>query len=281
MIEGVNIQDSLETALHLGPGCKVNKDQDMIGTMTTDDCYVFSSEQPGNQGCVVKAPQNVGYGRNFNKAGGAVLATEITKETVTMWYFARGQVPAELKTGAEVVDTSKWGKPMSIFHGDCDFEEKIKDQIIIFNTAFCGDWAKNRWESSGCSAKAATCEEYVQNNPEAFKDVYWSINWMKVYQQDGNAPDTPAQPKPKPQSVQPSAETHSSKAPAPKITLTQATASSALSQAPAPETTTEAAQCTPQPRSCTTYVTKSTITKIATGSAHEKRAAQTLVPARG
>ena len=30
--------------------------------------------------------------------------------------------------------------------------------------------------------KAATCADYVANNPGAFKDVYWSINSIKVYQ---------------------------------------------------------------------------------------------------
>ncbi|KAI5289177.1 Vacuolar protein sorting-associated protein 8 [Ascosphaera aggregata] len=194
IIEGVNVQDNLESALHVGPGCKVDRNQEMIGTMQTDDCYVFSPDQPGNQGCVVDAPRGVGYGRNFNKDGGAVLATEITKDAVQIWYFPRSQIPAELKNGATSVDTAKWGKPMSRFAGGCDFEEKIKDQTIIFNTAFCGDWARNRWQESGCSAMAASCEDYVKNNPEAFKEVYWSINWVKVFQQ-GDAPSAPpAQP---------------------------------------------------------------------------------------
>ncbi|KZZ89267.1 endo-1,3(4)-beta-glucanase [Ascosphaera apis ARSEF 7405] len=194
IIEGVNTQDNLEMALHLGSTCKVDRNQDMTGTMKTTDCFVYSPDQPGNQGCVVDGPHGVGYGTNFNQAGGAVLATEITKDAVSIWYFPRSQIPAELSNGVSIIDTSKWGKPMSRFSGGCNFEEKIRDQTFIFNTAFCGDWAKNRWQESGCAAKAPTCEEFVKNNPEAFANVYWSINWMKVFQQGGNVPDVPSEP---------------------------------------------------------------------------------------
>ncbi|KAI4135417.1 MAG: hypothetical protein LQ341_005879, partial [Variospora aurantia] len=56
---------------------------------------------------------------------------------------------------------------------------------IVFNTAFCGDWAGDAsvWDKSTCKAKAPTCTEYVQNNPGAFKDAYWMIRSVKVYQE--------------------------------------------------------------------------------------------------
>lgn len=51
-----------------------------------------------------------------------------------------------------------------------------------------GDWAGKKWsEDSTCSAKASTCEEYVQNNPEAFVEAFWKINALKVYSSDGSA----------------------------------------------------------------------------------------------
>lgn len=59
--------------------------------------------------------------------------------------------------------------------------KSFTDQQIVFDTTFCGDWAGNTWSSSSCSAKADTCDAYVQNNPQAFEDAYWSINALKVY----------------------------------------------------------------------------------------------------
>ncbi|KAI5306670.1 hypothetical protein KEM56_007692 [Ascosphaera pollenicola] len=278
IIEGVNVQDQLESALHLGPGCKVDKNQDMIGTMQTEDCYVFSPDQPGNQGCVVDASHGVGYGSAFNKAGGAVLATEITKDAVSIWYFPRSKIPAELENGVTNVDTAKWGKPMSRFSGDCDFEEKIKDQTIIFNTAFCGDWAKNRWQENGCAAKAPTCEEFVKNHPEAFKDVYWSINWMKVFQQGGGSsggnPVESAAP-----TVKQSQHSEKTQTSVRTVTPTRQTtlALQGTSTTPVASVPAHTALSSSQSQyGCITYVTKWTITTVITTGAADKQAAPTL-----
>ena len=55
---------------------------------------------------------------------------------------------------------------------------------IIFDTTFCGQWAgdKDVWAQGSCGKKAATCEAYVQNNPGVFKEAYWLVNSVKVYQ---------------------------------------------------------------------------------------------------
>ena len=55
---------------------------------------------------------------------------------------------------------------------------------MIFNTAFCGDWAGKVWENQGCakSTGVKTCEEYVGQHPEAFKESFWLVNYVKVFQ---------------------------------------------------------------------------------------------------
>jgi hypothetical protein len=47
-----------------------------------------------------------------------------------------------------------------------------------------------------CSTKATTCQDFVQNNPSAFADAYWSVNSLKVYQDNGaaNPPASSAPP---------------------------------------------------------------------------------------
>lgn len=55
---------------------------------------------------------------------------------------------------------------------------------LVFDTTFCGDWAGQAsvWSSSGCSALASTCTDYVSNSPGAFAPAYWLLNTVKVYQ---------------------------------------------------------------------------------------------------
>lgn len=56
----------------------------------------------------------------------------------------------------------------------------------VFDTTFCGDWAGSVWsQSNTCSALAPTCEDYVQNNPGAFAEAFWTVNSLRVYQGDG------------------------------------------------------------------------------------------------
>ena len=61
----------------------------------------------------------------------------------------------------------------------------------VFNTNFCGDWAGGVWPQSPCALLAPTCAEYVGKNPSVYRDSYWQINSLRVYQQQGGD-DKPA-----------------------------------------------------------------------------------------
>ena len=58
--------------------------------------------------------------------------------------------------------------------------------MIYFDTTFCGAEAGGKawtdWTDCSAVTGVATCEEYVQKNPEAFSEVYWLVNSVKVYQ---------------------------------------------------------------------------------------------------
>lgn len=52
----------------------------------------------------------------------------------------------------------------------------------------CGDWAGNVFANYPiCAAKAASCVDFVAEHPSAFRDAYWSINSVAVYQQQAIA----------------------------------------------------------------------------------------------
>jgi len=60
------------------------------------------------------------------------------------------------------------GTPLASFSsegGGCDIDSHFKEHNIVFDTTFCGDWAGNVWGSSSCASKAATCNDFVGQNP--------------------------------------------------------------------------------------------------------------------
>ena len=80
-------------------------------------------------------------------------------------------------------DTTTWGTPVVAFNGGsgCNIDSFFNSQQIVFDTTFCGQWAGAVWGDS-CSSLAATCVDYVANNPTAFQQSYWEVNSIKVYQ---------------------------------------------------------------------------------------------------
>jgi hypothetical protein len=189
ILEGVNEQTNNAMTLHTAPDCKIGSDTSIFaGEITTPDCDVNAPNQSKNAGCSIESPSKNSYGAGLNAISGGVYATQWTKEAISVYYFPRGSVPEDVL--GDSPNPAGWGLPAAKFTGGCDIENTFKEQQIIFNTAFCGDWAGAVWESGSCAKKAATCDEYVQNNPEAFKDAYWTVNALKVYQDNGN--DTPA-----------------------------------------------------------------------------------------
>ncbi|KAF9699541.1 hypothetical protein EKO04_002160 [Ascochyta lentis] len=189
ILEGVNDQTNNAMTLHTAPNCKIGPDTSIFaGEITTPNCDVNAFNQSKNAGCSIEHPSTDSYGVGLNAMGGGVYATQWTAEAISVYYFPRGSVPDDVLGDAPNPDS--WGIPAAKFTGGCDIENMFKEQQIVFNTAFCGDWAGAVWESGTCAKKAATCDEYVQNNPEAFKDAYWTVNALKVYQDNGK--DTPA-----------------------------------------------------------------------------------------
>ena len=173
--------------LHTGPGCQIGQDTTQFsGTLNSDNCDIAAEDQPKNTGCSIEDSSTKSYGAGLNAIGGGVYATQWTSDAISVYFFPRDSIPADVL--GDSPDPSGWGKPAAKFAGACDIEETFKQQQIVFDTTFCGQWAGTVWDSGSCGKKAATCEEWVQNNPEAFTEAYWTINALKVYQDNGAAP---------------------------------------------------------------------------------------------
>ncbi|KAL8732623.1 MAG: hypothetical protein Q9166_002598 [cf. Caloplaca sp. 2 TL-2023] len=165
IIEGVNLQPYNQMTMH-----------------TSEGCSLAGSSCLSHQGCPSKGGA---FGDGFNHNNGGTYAMEWTADAIKVWFFSRGQEPQDILGGSP--DPTKWAKPISIFQGgsNCNIDSHFKDQQIVFDTTFCGDWAGQVWEKDNvCGAKAPTCEEYVKNNPKAFEEAYWTINALRVYEFD-------------------------------------------------------------------------------------------------
>ncbi|KAM0517100.1 hypothetical protein ACHAPE_005212 [Trichoderma viride] len=123
------------------------------------------------------------YGPTFNAAGGGVYATWLESDALKLYWWKRSDIPADITSGNP--DPTKWGTPASQFvsGSNCNIGNYFKDLTIIINTDFCGDSIDQGTWDSGCSKStgAKTCDDYVTNNPQAFKDSYWLFNSIKIY----------------------------------------------------------------------------------------------------
>ncbi|KAL9597089.1 MAG: hypothetical protein Q9219_005372 [cf. Caloplaca sp. 3 TL-2023] len=171
IIEGVNMESKNQMTMH-----------------TSEGCSLAGSTCLANEGCSLNGGA---FGDQLNSGNGGTYAMEWTSNSINVWFFNRGQEPGDVL--GESPDPKGWGSPTASFEGgsSCDIDQHFKDQQIVFDTTFCGDWAGKAWSEEGaCSAKVVTCEEYVQNNPEAFTEAFWKINALKVYISDGSTKST-------------------------------------------------------------------------------------------
>ena len=178
IIEGVNSASYNQVTLHTSAGCSI-ANGDFHGKINSTDC----GPSEANTGCAISSQDANSFGTGFNSANGGVYATEWTSQSISVWFFPRTAMPADIQSTSP--NPAGWSKPVARFSGQCSIDQHFKDMNIVFNTAFCGDWAGKVWTSSGCakSTGMATCEQYVGQKPEVFKDSFWLVNYVKVFQQ--------------------------------------------------------------------------------------------------
>lgn len=179
IIEGINLDTTSLMSVKTNQACSIGQ-QAMTGTLKTTDCNLNTA---GLVGCSIDSTSPATYGTGFNSLGGGVYATEWTSQGITIWYFPRSAIPADITAGTP--NPQLWGLPLSKFVPDCRLDDNFYNQNIVMNIDFCGDYAGSPFfynQNPTCTAQAATCNDFVQNNPGAFTETYWRINQLKVYQ---------------------------------------------------------------------------------------------------
>ncbi|KAJ5472049.1 Endo-1-3(4)-beta-glucanase [Penicillium diatomitis] len=174
-----------QMTLHTKDGCSI-QNSGFTGSLEYSSCYVGAPGQPLNSGCAILSGSPQSYGDGFNNAGGGIYATEWKSAGIKVWHFPRYGIPWNIIIGQP--DPATWGTPSAAFSGYCDIDNHFKDLRIVFDITFCGDWAGNVWSSGSCASQAPTCNLFVQNNPAAFREVFWRVNSLKSYQDNARPP---------------------------------------------------------------------------------------------
>jgi len=149
-----------------------------------------AAPETNNQGCGVRILDDTSFGPGFNSNGGGVYAMNWNSDGIAIHFFSRNNIPDDIESGKPNPDG--WGLPAAMWPAtSCNPFTFFKDHVAIFDTTLCGDWAGNVWSGSGvpgqeqsCATRTgvASCSDYVLNNGGAFKEAYWEVAYVKLYQ---------------------------------------------------------------------------------------------------
>ncbi|KAF1959307.1 putative endo-1,3(4)-beta-glucanase, partial [Byssothecium circinans] len=188
IVENVNDARTNNAALHATGSCTITPSTAQTSLWKSTDCNIAHD---GNQGCGTTFTEPYNYGAEFNANGGGVYAMEWTSQTINIWFFSPDRVPETLRYGGYVPEVDTFGTPSATFEEPCSgsFGEKFFNHTIIIDTTFCGGWAGGTFGSgtSTCpliegKTPMESCVEYVAGNPEAFKEAWWGIKSLRVWE---------------------------------------------------------------------------------------------------
>lgn len=179
IIENINTATLNLQTLHTSSNCSQSGATDqMSGSWMNTNCDVYAT---GNAGCSVQGGGG-SYGAPFNDGKGGVYAMEWTNEFIRVFFFSRAWIPSDIYSAHP--NPSFWGRPVGFWQlGSNCAPEHFTEHQIIFDNTFCGDWGRTGFASSCPQYAYQSCEQFVQNNPGAFTEAYWSVNFVKVFQQ--------------------------------------------------------------------------------------------------
>ncbi|KAI0085156.1 concanavalin A-like lectin/glucanase domain-containing protein [Irpex rosettiformis] len=181
IIEGVNMARQNLVSLHTSPSCMMPQQRYQAGNTISTNC---DAKANFNQGCGTQSSKGTSYGSVFNTVGGGFYAmARSVDDGIRVWFWQRDDplVPQQIRDGwGSVSPDPSWGVPEASFpNADfCDYESHFDQHMIVFDLTFCGDWAGADYPNSGCGSN---CEDFVNNNPDAFDNAYWEINALRVY----------------------------------------------------------------------------------------------------
>ncbi|KNZ61963.1 hypothetical protein VP01_132g16 [Puccinia sorghi] len=182
IVEGVNMGSVNQMTLHSGPGCQVAETmgRNATGKVLHQDCDATGT---GNVGCGVADNKRGTLGANMNEGGGGVFVMEWTRVGISVWRFGRHEIPTDLATGNDPRPASWRVAPIAHWaHQQCTaLDQRFSPHKIIFDITLCGDWAGASDVFTANGLCNGSCSSVVKD-PAVFKDAYWEIASVKLYQ---------------------------------------------------------------------------------------------------
>ncbi|KAF8553590.1 glycoside hydrolase family 16 protein [Imleria badia] len=180
IVEGINDQANNQMTLYSGTSnpCTIDvtaSKETFTGQVLGTSCY---STETADAGCPILDTDTRSSGYEFNGAQGGVFALLWnTSAGMSMWHFARGDIPADITN--KMPTPANWGTPAGFWSPTtCDIADNFYDHSMIIDTTICGGWAGGAYGISGCPG---TCSDMVANATN-FADAKWVINYLAVYQ---------------------------------------------------------------------------------------------------
>ncbi|KAG2103154.1 glycoside hydrolase family 16 protein [Suillus discolor] len=181
IVEGVNNQGTNQMTLHTGTNqtCTneiTNSTHQFSGKIVATDCF---STTHADSGCSIEDTDTSSFAYGFNNAEGGVFALLWDNSAgMSIWHFARANIPADLI--AQTPRPSTWGIPAGFWSSQtCDITTNFYEHQMVIDTTICGNWAGGRiYTQSGCPG---TCSDMVANATN-YVDAKWVINYVAVYQ---------------------------------------------------------------------------------------------------
>jgi len=96
---------------HTSSNCTINP-QNIWATLLRNDCNAGDGAADPDLGCSMQGINSNSFGTNFNAIGGGVWAVEWDSSWISIWFFQRGNVPANLNSASP--DPSTWVKPSAM-----------------------------------------------------------------------------------------------------------------------------------------------------------------------
>jgi len=196
IVEGVHDYTNNQATIHTDVGCTLsNPRNDNLVAVAGDlvggtNC---AASLTGNQGCGVRSRSDKSFGAGFNENGGGTYAMKWDQTGIAVYFFPAGSEPSDI--AAEKPQPDKWGAPQAKWPASaCDPFKFFNNHHVIFDTTLCGDWAGGTWSAAGipgqeqsCAQRTGfdTCEAFVRSRGSAFKEAYWEVRSMKIYQLKG------------------------------------------------------------------------------------------------
>ncbi|KAI9455818.1 glycoside hydrolase family 16 protein [Boletus coccyginus] len=182
IVEGVNNQSPDTITLHTSANCTMPPLRAMSGTSQGNNCDVSETE---NTSCGVTVNSPNSFGPSFNSAGGGWYAIERTSSFIKVFFWSRHSinVPKDISSPGSTIHTDNWGIPAAYFpsSANCNFATHLSPFNIVIDLDFCGPWAGNAqtYSKSGCPS---TCTDFVNSNPSAFQNAYFTFNALTIYE---------------------------------------------------------------------------------------------------